>query len=83
MGGLVYRYEIIGGTLCSRKSNRVWKYIFLSEDVKHTGQEGIDEWQGRIRGIKLEIEKNRRVHEEWQMEWEKRQEEQERKNEEW
>ena len=58
MGGLVCRYEIIAQTLCKRKRNKEWKYIFLSEEMKYTGDEAIDVWQGRIKGVKLEIEKN-------------------------
>ena len=59
MAGLIYRYEIIAYTVCRwRKIKRVWKYIFVSEDVKYSGEEAIDVWQGRIRGIKMEIEKN-------------------------
>ena len=58
MGGLVYRYESIAHSVCKgKKHKRVWKYIFVSGDVKYSGEEAIDEWQGRIRGIKLEIEK--------------------------
>ena len=58
----------------------VWKYIFVSEDVKYSGEEVIDVWQGRIRGIKLEIEKvlkNQQKQEEWHNEneeWKKKQE---------
>ena len=66
MAGLIYRYEVIAQTLCKcKKRRRVWKYIFVSEDVKYSGEEVIDVWQGRIRGIKMEIEKNQRKQEEW------------------
>ena len=58
MAALVYRYEIIAQTIWKwLKRKGVWKYIFVSEDVKHSGEEAIDVWQGRIRGIKMEIEK--------------------------
>ena len=58
IAGLIYRYEIIAYSLCKwRKLKSIWKYIFVSEDVKHSGEEAIDVWQGRIRGIKMEIEK--------------------------
>ena len=67
MAGLIYRYEIIAYSVCVwRKTKRVWKYIFVSEDVKHSGEEAIDVWQGRIRGIKLEIEKVLKKQEEWE-----------------
>ena len=65
MAGLVYRYEIIARTVCKGKEKKeAGKYIFVSEDVKHLEQKGVDEWQGRIKGIKMEIEKNRRMIEE-------------------
>ena len=73
MAGLIYRYEIIAQTVrkwLKRKS--IWKFIFVSEDVKYSGEEAIDVWQGRIRGIKLEIEKvlkkqdeDRKQNDEW------------------
>ena len=61
MAGLIHRYEIVAHTFChcnARVQKKPGKYIFVSEDVKQSGEEGgIDEWQGRIRGIKLEIDK--------------------------
>ena len=79
MAGLIYRYEVISQAVCKGKKRRsVWKYIFGCEDAKLSGEEGIEEWQGRIRGIKLEIEKNQKKQEEWHREneeWKKRQEE--------
>ena len=58
MAGLIYRYEIIAYTVCAcRRLRGVWKYIFVSEDVKYSGEEAIHVWQGRIRGIKKEIGK--------------------------
>ena len=67
MAGLIYRYETIVQTLCKcKKGQRVWKYIFVSEDVKYSGEEAIDMWQGRIKGIKLEIQKVLKKQDEWQ-----------------
>ena len=59
MAGLVYRYEIIVAKLCCgrRRSHKKWKYVFYAEEVKQSGDEAIDPWQGRIKGIKREIEK--------------------------
>ena len=73
MAGLIHRYESIAQALCKgRKRKSIWKYIFMSEDVKYSGEEAIDVWQGRIRGIKMEIEKvlkrqddERKENEEW------------------
>ena len=64
MAGLVYRYEVIAQTLCLKRKKNANKYIFLSEDVKFEGSEAIDVWQGRIKGIKVEIEKVRKRQEE-------------------
>ena len=82
MAGIIYRYETIARTLCKwKKRVAVWKYIFVSEDVKYSGEETIDLWQGRIRGIKIEIEKvlkKLQSQEEWQ-----REQEEKKKQEEW
>ena len=91
MAGLVYRYEIIARTVCKGKEKKeAGKYIFVSEDVKYSGEEGVDAWQGRIKGIKLEIDKVMKKENEEQKkneEWQKKQEEQyhanQKKNEEW
>ena len=65
MAALVYRYEIIAQTVCrGKKREGSLKYMFVSEDVKDSGEEVIDEWQGRIRGIKMEIEKGLKRQEE-------------------
>ena len=77
MAGLIYRYEIIARSLCKQKKRKnVWKYLFVSEDMKHSGEEAIDVWQGRIRGIKMEIEKvlkkqeeERKANEEWKTQY--------------
>ena len=54
MAGLVYRYEIIAEWMCRFFGrNSTWKYIFYSEEAKHKGEEAIDPWQGRIKGIKI------------------------------
>ena len=82
MAALIYRYEIIAHSLCKR-TKRVWKYIFVSEDVKYSGEEAIDVWQGRIRGIKTEIEKSYKKQEEWQSKFEKRYEEDLEEDKEW
>ena len=65
---LLYRSEAILVTFCKcdRSKRGVWKYIFLSEDVKYSGEEVLDIWQGRIRGIKMEIERLLKKQEEWQ-----------------
>ena len=69
-----------------RKVKRVWKYIFVSEDVKYSGEEAIDVWQGRIRGIKMEtdkvLKKQNEDHKE-NIEWRKQTEEWHNENEEW
>ena len=59
LAGLVYRYEIISAKLCcmKRKKRPIWKYIYYSQEVKHEGDEAIEPWEGRIRGIKKEISK--------------------------
>ena len=45
MAGLIYWYEIIAQTLCKcKKRKRDWKYIFVSEGVKYSGEEAIDVW---------------------------------------
>ena len=37
--GLIYRYEIIAHTLCKCKKHKsAWKYIYFSEDVKHSAE---------------------------------------------
>ena len=80
MAGLICRYEIIAQTVCKWfKRKSVWKYIFVSEDVKYSGEEAIDVWQGRIRGIKMEIEKVLKKQDEDRKENEKR----DKENEEW
>lgn len=52
----MYRYEIVVAKLCCSKRAKKWKYIYYSEEVKQEGEER-DEWQGRVKGIKLEIER--------------------------
>ena len=80
LAGLIYRYEVIAQTICKwLKRKSAWKYIFVSEDVKYSGEESIDVWKGRIKGIKLEIEKSQKKQEEWQRQYTADQE----KNEEW
>ena len=84
MAGLVYRYEIIGYSVCKwKKRVTAWKYIFVSEDVKYSGEEAIDVWEGRIRGIKLEIKKNFNKWMEWQGNFEKKFAAEQQKSEEW
>ena len=70
MAGLVYRYEIIAEWMCSwrRRNGKVWKYIFYSEEAKQKGDEVIDPWQGRIKGIKLLIERMQKENQEWHQE---------------
>ena len=55
---LVYRYEIVAQKLCRcRKKKAVWKYIFFSREKREENVEAVDAWQGRVRGIKSEIQK--------------------------
>ena len=55
---LIYRYEVIAQSVCKAKGKKKSsKYIFIAEDAKYSGEQVTDLWQGRIRGIKLEIEK--------------------------
>lgn len=69
LAGLVYRYEIVVAKLCCSKNRKgkPWKYIYYSEEVKQVGEEARDEWQGRVKGIKLEIERMQKKNEEWQL----------------
>ena len=60
MASLIYRYEIIAQSLCKGNRGQVWKY--MSQDVKYSGDEAIDVWQGRI---KLVIERSQKKQEEW------------------
>lgn len=73
MAGLVYRYEAIVDTLChcKKKKRQPWKHILYTEFVKEEGEEVIEPWQGRIRGIKLDIEKLQRKQEQWEDEMRK------------
>ena len=80
MAGLIYRYESIAKTLFKRDKGDTWKYIFVSQDVKYQGEEAIDVWQGRIKGIKLQIERYHKKQEQWQDNWK---EEWQNKNEDW
>ena len=94
MAGLIYRYESIAKTLFKRDKGDTWKYIFVSQDVQYQGEEAIDVWQGRIKGIKLQIERYHKKQEQWQdnwkeewqnknEDWQKKNEEQLKKNEDW
>ena len=55
----MYRYEIIANKLCCcrKKRQKNWNYIFYFDEFKMEGDEGIDPWQGRIKGIKKELER--------------------------
>ena len=39
--------------------------------MKYSGDDAIDVWKGRIKGIKMEIEKNQKKQEEWQQKYER------------
>lgn len=66
MAELVYRYETIMDSLCMKKKRKnPWRYIFVSEEVKHEGDEIIEKWQGRIKGIKLELMRMQIINSGW------------------
>ena len=85
MAGLVHRYEIVASKLCCsrRKREKPWKYLFYSSDSrKEEGGSG-DAWEGRIKGIKREIERMQKKNEQWQTrseEWRRKSEEGQRRN---
>ena len=66
-----------------RRKKKAGKYVFVSEDVKYSGEEAIDEWQGRIRGIKMEIQRNSKKQEEELKKVGRKLDEEQRKKEEW
>ena len=64
---LVYRYEIVSARLCKRrKKKKGWKYVYYSREMKEEGEEGVETWEGRIRGIKREFTRIQTRNEEWQ-----------------
>lgn len=85
--GLVYRYEVIAARLCcSKRKKKAWKYIYYYQEVKQDVTEVIEPWEGRIKGIKKELEKMQNKHYEWQQRNEaefKLNEERHKKIEEW
>ena len=68
MVGLVNRYETIASKFCCSRgsSQKPWKYIFYSSETKKEGEAVVDAWEGRIRGIKKELERMQKKNEEWQ-----------------
>ena len=74
MIGLVYRYETIAIHICCRKKKaNPWKYIYYSTEARKEDDATVDLWQGRIKGIKNELERMQKKHaatdkkiEEWQ-----------------
>ena len=88
MVGLVYRYEAIVDTLCylkkKKSKEKAWKYIWYTEFLKEEGEEVIEAWQGRVRGIKIDLEKMQRKQEQWEQEmkkWMKQNDEKQKKSE--
>ena len=69
LAGLVYRYEITSAKLCCSKGKKgTWKYIYYSQEVRQEWGGEIEPWEGRVKGIKRELEKMQaRIEEEFKL----------------